>query len=282
MPQDNHKRKFLKPSILSRIVLAASALIPFRGDFSPRIISKPTLYPLNKKVIAAHRGGTERHPENSTEAFEDAGEHSEEIIELDVRKSADDFIVYHNSRIKGRAIKNLSYQNIKKLISYHVPTLNQALQIIKKHNKVVIIDIKEKGSETKILKSAKKILPQNKIIISSKNPESLRIIKETDLKIKTTLVVGNSISQIGNLIRTKLGIVPWKNIRYSSADYVSIDGKFLNPLFYRNAKKGNIGILVYGLERAKPIRAALQRPQVYGVITYNPSKAIEQRNKLKT
>ena len=93
----------------------ALLLAPFAGDFSPRRIHGFQIYDADEKIIVAHRGGTEMYHENSLEAFEYADKSGVTAIEMDVRKARDGFLVYHDSKINGQKLEELTMDELKEI-----------------------------------------------------------------------------------------------------------------------------------------------------------------------
>ena len=109
----------------------------------------------------AHRGGTEKTPENTLPAFEAALELCVDMIEFDLRVTADGHVVVMHDATVDRTtdgtgeIANLTLEQIKRLDagSWHslrfagtlVPTLDEVLQIMPSS---VLLNIELKGGET--------------------------------------------------------------------------------------------------------------------------------------
>jgi glycerophosphoryl diester phosphodiesterase len=256
-------KKFLQYLTLAGAITGA-ALVPFRGDFSPRNEYGKQIY--DSKMVVAHRGGDEGYRANTLEAFRNAKGKSD-MIELDVRKTKDGkLVVYHDRTISMRPIGWLNYNDAEKIANkqgYHLPTLDEALREI--GNKRVIIDMKEKGFEKDVVDFVKKYA-KGQAVVSSQDVESLKEIKNVDSNVKTSVVMPGGFPFWGTAIREKFGVVPWRHIKEARADFVSVDGKGLNPKFYENASKGDVGVFVYGLNPGREMKNVLTNKAVKGVI----------------
>lgn len=99
----------------------------------------------------AHRGKTQKALENTLEAFEHAGQDNHFVgIECDIHSTLDGiFIVHHDDSIKqldNKKIVELNFQEIKNIKldgKYHIPQLEEFLDICKKYQKIPMIEIKK-------------------------------------------------------------------------------------------------------------------------------------------
>lgn len=281
--QSKSKHSLLKKVLIGGIIAGAAFAAPFRGDFSPRKIHAPQSYSVAEKVVAAHRGGTKRYHENSLESFKYLGNTGAELAELDVRSTKDALVVFHDRTIGGKRLSSLTYEQASKLAKkegYTLPRLDSAFKEIKEANAGVIIDLKERGHEDEIINAAKRYFPINDIIISSENTTTLRRIKDINPNIKTTLIVPKEYHFLGRVAREASGTVPWRGLKQSKADYVAVHGGRVNPRFYKNASKGDVGVFVYGLSSPGEIKDALSREQVKGVIVDSPAQASKIKEKM--
>jgi len=263
--------------IITSALLAGSTLFPFRGDFTPRYNFNVPKY--EQKLVVAHRGGTEHYRENSLEAFSHLKKTGADMAEMDVRSTKDGkLIVYHDRTIAGRPLKWITYnraEELAKKLGYHIPLFDEALKTLK--NKKAIVDLKETGTEKKVMRIIGKYLPDDNVIVSSRNAESLRKIKSINKNVKTSVVMPSGFLNLGTKIRDKLGIIPWRIIKQANADYVSVDGSDVNQSFYDYAGDG-VGILVYGLKNKSDIKNILAKKNVIGIISENPTEAVKIRD----
>lgn len=145
---------------------------------------------LNKSTLdIAHRGYALKNQESTIQAFKYAIKQNTDGLELDIRQTHDRvIIVSHNKKIKifNKDIKELDFYHIQK--STKIPTLEKIIQVAKKYNKTVWIEIKEsslyKGIIDNLLYIIKKENYENNIIIQSFNLNDLTYIHEKNKNIK--------------------------------------------------------------------------------------------------
>ncbi|NIM47412.1 MAG: hypothetical protein GTN40_04635 [Candidatus Aenigmarchaeota archaeon] len=183
-----------------------------------------------KRILnIAHRGASAYEPENTLWAFKRAIEMGADIIELDVRKSADGYlVVFHDSttlRFNGKShkISNLSLSELKKIKlpkGEKISTLKEVFNFLK--GKVgIVIEIKVKGIEKEVIDLVKEFNLKDKVIISSFIPEMVRKIKKIDNSFKTGIIWGLKEYKKNLITSTKSQLKTLKEVR---AD-------FLFPLF---------------------------------------------------
>lgn len=119
----------------------------------------------NDFCLEAHRGLSNRFPENTLVAFEEAGKATAfQGIETDVQETADGVLVlFHDKKLKKRTnakgkISDYTFEEIQKIRidnaantdSYpdeKIPTLESYLEICKKYNKIPYIELKSISEE---------------------------------------------------------------------------------------------------------------------------------------
>ncbi|WP_419894969.1 glycerophosphodiester phosphodiesterase [Macrococcus psychrotolerans] len=156
-------------------------------------------------MIFAHRGYSAKYPENSLLAFNKAVEYGADGFELDIHLTKDEqIVVIHDHTInrtttgRGKVVEmsfdEIQQFNIKNglfnVTDEKVPLLSEVLDIVKKHNKLLNIEIKAEAGKIEIklheLLTRYDIIDQ--IIISSFNIESLVKMEALDSSYETALL----------------------------------------------------------------------------------------------
>lgn len=124
--------------------------------------------------VIAHRGASFFEPENTIRAIEKAIKMGANFVEVDVRKSKDNkLVIMHdpdiNRTTNGKGfVKDYTLQELKKLDAGHgekIPTLDEVIACVKNRIKLVI-EIKEPGTEGKILEKINENNLENTILTS--------------------------------------------------------------------------------------------------------------------
>lgn len=158
---------------------------------------------LLKTKLIAHRGLSSAEVENTLPAFILAGK-TERVwgIECDVRVSSDGkFVVFHDSNLKRMCgvdakVEKLALDEIVTLPlydgagklskKYHIPTLNEYLNICKTYDKVAVIEIKSKMTPAQLRRFYNEIvavLDMDKVVVISFYMRCLAYMRLLDKKL---------------------------------------------------------------------------------------------------
>lgn len=166
-----------------------------------------------KTLIWAHRGASGYAPENTMEAFRIAYKQRADGIELDIHLTKDGHIVVsHDETIDrcsngtGRIIDKtleelLTYDfsnKFKNFKNVRIPTLEKVLRNVKETNLTVNIEIKSDqviydGIEAKTISLVSKLGLSNRVIYSSFNHYSMKLIKKIDSTIPIGLLYSEAM-----------------------------------------------------------------------------------------
>ncbi len=141
-----------------------------------------TAMPAVAAVAIAHRGDSIHHPDNTVAAIQGAWKAGADVVELDVRLSADGvLILFHDPEIKGRRVKDLTHAQLNELTpAYEVPTLEQAL-LAAVSGKSLLLDLKE-SSEPYLDQVLKQVQSSTisgvKVMLQSTNMEALAYLRK--------------------------------------------------------------------------------------------------------
>lgn len=164
--------------------------------------------------IWAHRGASTCAPENTLEAFQYAISLGVQGMELDVHLCADGIpVVIHDADVarlsngRGR-VKDLTLAQLKELdfskgnsryAGAQIPALEEALDLMKPSGVFMNIEIKTNavyypGIEETIIKLAKKMQLQQRILYSSFNHYTLQRILRLDSRARIGVLYGNALT----------------------------------------------------------------------------------------
>lgn len=165
----------------------------------------------------AHRGASGDYPENTLLAFKEGIEAGANGLELDVHKTKDGkLVVIHDEDVertfKARGlIKDLTLDELRTLTCRKplfkqstdcgIPTLEEVLDLVKQYPVTLNIELKTDvipydGIEEDVIRLIKAYQLQEQVLISSFNPESIKLCKEIDPKIKTGFLYHEPINQV--------------------------------------------------------------------------------------
>jgi glycerophosphoryl diester phosphodiesterase len=166
-----------------------------------------------KTLIWAHRGSRTEAPENTLEAFWLAAEQGADGIELDVHMTADgQIVVAHDDSLERVSngtgliarktlaeLKALDFsKGFPKYSPARIPTLAEVYDLIKPTGLTINVEIKSgttiyHGIEQKLIRLAEKCGMSDRILYSSFNHYSLKILREIEPKVKIGLLYNEAL-----------------------------------------------------------------------------------------
>lgn len=202
----------------------------------------------------AHRGASKYYPENTILSIKEGIKAGAEGIEIDVHKTKDNkLVVIHDEDIertfKGKGlVKDYTLTKLKEFkcrnkvfqenLDCRIPTLEEVLEIIKVAGIMLNIELKTdeihyEGIEKDVIDLVNKYELKDKVILSSFNYESIKIVREIDSEIKTGLLYEKPIKDIINYAN-RLG-----------AYAIHPDISLVTEELLREAIKNNIKVNIY-------------------------------------
>lgn len=201
------------------ITASLSTHSSIKTSYQVKVIRK---YKKNELFFIAHRGYSQKAPENSIPAFREAGKSGFSAAECDVYETARDkngqrrFIIMHDPslnrmcKISGRKIyqTNLTYGTIRskyRIKAGHnvskyskndlrIPSIEEYLSICKKYNLTPVIEIKQNLSTDavkRLYNCIKKANVQNKAIVISRHKSALSSMRKYNSKMALQYVCDN-------------------------------------------------------------------------------------------
>ena len=176
------------------------------------------LYSTKAEVIA-HRGDSENAPENTMAAIALAVENQADMIEIDVRQTADgEFILMHDEslyRTTGvkKKVGEVDYAYIctldagshfsEEYAGEHIPTLEEVLQYGKENDIFFNIELKTANTDTDYAQRICDIIVayeyEDNCIVSSMDNEVLKQVKEVNEDIQTFIILSLVVGKMENL-----------------------------------------------------------------------------------
>lgn len=150
----------------------------------------------NPMQIIAHRGASALEPENTLKSFIKAMKLGVDMVECDVRTTLDGQLVIHHDPYLDRTtngtglVKNKSLSELRQLNAgdgERIPTLREAIDTVKGQVGMVI-EVKDPGSEEKILNLIKEEKIAAEVIIASFYHRVSLNIKSLDPEISTGVI----------------------------------------------------------------------------------------------
>lgn len=211
-----------------------------------------------------HRGARAYEPENTLRSFQKAIELGADAIELDVRKSKDDYIVViHDDNIEKTTngeglVSNLTLNQIKSYSANKnekIPTFEEALDFIGNRVKV-FVELKELGLEEKVLDIIYRKGLENSVVIVSFLEGVLKRTRELDAKVEIGLVYAKHKNPIKAALELK-------------AQFLLGFYRFVHTTNVQKAHENGIKIIVWTINSAQEV-ADFKEKGVDGIASDKP------------
>jgi glycerophosphoryl diester phosphodiesterase len=219
-------------------------------------------------LVIAHRGAWGRLPENTLEAFEEAVRIGVDMIELDVRRTADGrLIAYHDADVDGIAIGRLRHDELTaKGGSSPPPLLRDVVQQLA--GRVALnIELKERGCVVEVAALLGQVGIE-RCLLTSFLDDVVRETKAHAPQLQAGLVIGGGVAG--------RALVP---AHHSGADCLVLEARLANASAIAGAA-AEMSCLVWTVNDAAGIDRFLRDPAIAGVITDRAALALARRGLL--
>lgn len=229
-------------------------------------------------LIFAHRGFSDRYPENTMLSFQKAIEAGCDGIELDVQLSKDgEPVIIHDERLKRTTrapgyVWEYTLAELKRLDAsgkYHrlygkngIPTLREYFALTADRTVITNIELKTEvntypGIEKKVLELLDEYKLRNRVIVSSFHPDSLIRFRKLAPDVSCGLLEGDKTVGMAKYAK-KLGM-----------DFLNLRHELVSEACVREAEAYGIRINAWTVNKKEEIQR-LKRLRVYGLIGNNP------------
>ncbi len=232
----------------------------------------------DQPAVMAHRGNSQKAPENTLPAFEKAMESGADWIELDVHQTKDGvLVVLHDENLKRVAgvdknIWDLSYQVLQQYDvgawfspayeGVRVPTLEEVLRLCK--DKILLnIELKVTGHEQDFEKQVLEMVYaygfEEDCVLASLNKEALQTVRELDANISTVYIMPAAPEDMETL---------------NFASGLSVQANVMSWNVVDRAHHAEKRVYVWTVNRESSMQVMIDR-RVDGLITNDPVRARE-------
>ncbi|MFB6227360.1 MAG: glycerophosphodiester phosphodiesterase [Halobacteriales archaeon] len=183
--------------------------------------------------VVGHRGASGYAPENTLAAFERAVELDADVIEFDVRTSADDeLMIIHDDTVDevtdgSGAVNDLTKDELQALDAgdgAYIPTYDETLRFMADHDVDLRVEPKELGIGERILAGLKEYGLEDRTSVVSFDPEAIAEITEADPEtpIDKSFTTGDPPDEELFEAAEELG-VSWIAVNSDAADQELVD-----------------------------------------------------------
>jgi glycerophosphoryl diester phosphodiesterase len=231
----------------------------------------------------AHRGASAHAPENTLAAFRLAAELGADMVELDVRLSADGVpVVIHDPHVARTTngtglVAELTLAELKRLDAgggERIPTLEEAIETCREGGMGLYIEIKDGRAVSPLVELLHRHRLEFGVIVNSLRPDWLAEFKALAPHIPTSVLFG------------AVNVDPVKLAQAVGADYVHPcweqrvphPHRLLSPKWIQRVREAGLGIITWHEERPEEI-AALGQLGVDGICSDRPELLLQDQHR---
>ncbi|MBW2976807.1 glycerophosphodiester phosphodiesterase [Candidatus Woesearchaeota archaeon] len=223
-----------------------------------------------KPMIIGHRGSPLEAPENTVSSVKKAIKAGADGVEIDVQKTKDSsIVVIHDEKVDrttgGKGfVKNLTLKEIKKLkiksSDERIPLLQEIIDAAKGKAKL-IVEIKEKGIENKVVEIIEKNNIVDDVYVISFYHKVAGNVKKINSKIKTGILFAGNPVDSAALARS------------ANADLLSVHYKPVDREMVDNAHKSKLKIFVWNIDTTEDLKNMISL-NVDGICSNKPGMVV--------
>jgi glycerophosphoryl diester phosphodiesterase len=232
--------------------------------------------------VIGHGGAADFYPGNSQESLETAIALGVDRIEIDVRAIGDGTLVlHHDAEIRddgqARPLAALSVADLRSLRP-DILLLDEAIEITRPSATPLLVDIKERSHEGKLVETFRAHRIDTTCSVSSTHARSLRLIKIAIPGIRAGLSRGHALTKVSHPRVRRMAtpflsssqIAPLLSVaRWSGATEVMLQHHICTPHLVRAVKQAGFGVYPWTVNHLAEIRTLLGIG-VDGIISNRP------------
>ncbi|HUY54674.1 MAG TPA: glycerophosphodiester phosphodiesterase [Candidatus Nanopelagicaceae bacterium] len=223
-----------------------------------------------RPLVIAHRGASGTLPGNSLEAFERAIAVGADMVEFDVRRTADDqLIVFHDAEVARRPVGRLSRQEILSATGLLPPLLDEVLELTR--GRVGIdVELKEGSVTNRVVRSVAAWADPETCVLSSFLDEVVSELADLAPAFGRGLIVGRQPIAMGR----RSAVARAQGLR---ATHLVLQRGLARERVLKRAARRGLGVFVWTVDDRRSLARYLGNPLVRGVVTNLPERALALR-----
>jgi glycerophosphoryl diester phosphodiesterase len=225
-----------------------------------------------RPLVVAHRGGARRAPENTLAGFAEGVAVGADMIEFDVRRTADGVLVtVHDDAVGGVPVGAQSLEELRGRLADAPPATVEEVLAWAAERVAVDVELKEAGCGAEVAALAlRHFAPGPRLLITSFLDDALAEVRAADPRIAIGLIVeGDDAPQ---------EVVPAARVADLGPDYLVPSVDLARRGFLDHAARLGAPCFVWTVNERADLAALLAHPQVAGVITDVPGEALAMRD----
>ena len=235
-------------------------------------------------LVIAHRGGAESTPENSAAAFEHALTLGVDMLECDVRQTADGVLVLlHDAEIRDgdrrRSVAETSYATVTRILPWTL-TLDEYFEQFG-HRAPVNVDVKAYGFEHEVVKAIQRHGLVGDGLISSTHTGSLRAMRDQEPRLTLGLSRGHFATRApaaftAAWLRLRASRLLLPMIALARADAIMLHYRVVTPDIVRRIHQSGYRVFTWTVDDGRTAER-LASAGVDGIASNRPASILNAR-----
>jgi glycerophosphoryl diester phosphodiesterase len=231
-----------------------------------------------RPLIAAHRGASEGYDENTVAAFVRAAELGCEMVELDVRRTADGHLVCcHDPFFAGRFVSTHTLDDLRVVGEMHGKTLSTLPEVVESLGGRIMLDVelKEPGYESYVAEVLLAGFAPDEFVLSSFHDVAVARLRAYYPELETGLLLGRR--GLRGLLTIYGQLRPERRLRRCDASFVAPHWRLLEAGLLERLRRLGLPLYAWTVDDDGLLAKYVADPIVTVVITGRPDTALELR-----
>jgi glycerophosphoryl diester phosphodiesterase len=241
--------------------------------------------PASRAAISAHRGGRESAPPGTYSAYRSALAGGADLLEFDVRRTADgELVAFHAAGLgRGRPVGSVTYDELCGLAGYEVPTVTGVLYLLA-GRAGAHIDLKDRDCLAAVAARTLSTLEPRRIIVTTADEDAIRELRQTFPAVPCGLTIGGDLAQtVRYLTGRARGQVRSRvdAVTALQAGWAVVHDRLARAGVLAECRSRGLATMVWTVNDDLAMAQWLSCPDVDVLVTDRPLRAVELRRQAR-
>jgi glycerophosphoryl diester phosphodiesterase len=238
----------------------------------------------SRPAISAHRGGSESAPPGTYDAYRSALAIGADMLEFDVRRTADgQLVAFHDQHPGGgRPVRALSYADLCGLAGYEVPTVADLIRLLSERGSAHI-DLKERDCLAAVAAEALSVLEPARIVVTTGDAAAIRELRRRFPIVPCGLTIGGDLAQTARYLAGRAqGRVRSRVDAVSAvkAGWAVVQERLAEAGALAECRSRGLATMVWTVNDDTALARWVSRSDVDVLVTDRPRRALELRSQV--
>jgi glycerophosphoryl diester phosphodiesterase len=228
-----------------------------------------------RPLVVGHQGSSEGVVPGSLEAYEAALAAGVEMVEVDVRRTADgELLAYHDPDVGGVPVGALSAAGVRAAAGGRVAAVAEVAALAAGAGRRLMVDLKDVGGEAEAVDVVLARLGPERVVVSTMEDESVARLRRERPELEVGLSIGREWRR--PYLRTRLSeAFPVGRARAADASFLSVNRRLLPSGVLGRTLRAGLPVYLWTVDEERELRRWLVDERLRGVITNRPRRALE-------